>query len=213
MNHPTRAQQTFLAMMALLGWFALILQFYLILKNRVVSVPETILRYFSFFTLLTNILVATFSTIVLLKPLSRWGKYFSGPDAGTAIAVYISMVGIVYNVILRNLWNPKGLERVADELLHLVIPVLFVAYWAILAPKAGLKIKKIFAWLLYPLLYFLWVLIFGKLSGFYPYFFINVTELGYSTVFFHVVVISFGFLLLSFIFVMVGRLISLKRND
>ena len=37
-------------------------------------------------------------------------------------------------------------------------------------------------WLLYPALYLAYALIRGRLEGFYPYPFINVTELGYGKV-------------------------------
>lgn len=48
----------FFIALSILGWFALGSQLYLIIQNRIVSVPETVVRYFSFFTILTNLLVA-----------------------------------------------------------------------------------------------------------------------------------------------------------
>jgi hypothetical protein len=60
---------------ALIGWIALIGQFYLILENRVVSVPETIIRFFSFFTILTNIIVAVCYSIQLITPASAAGDF------------------------------------------------------------------------------------------------------------------------------------------
>lgn len=48
----------FFAIIFVLGWFALLLQLYLIILHRVSSLPETIVRFFSFFTIQTNILVA-----------------------------------------------------------------------------------------------------------------------------------------------------------
>ena len=50
-----------------LAWFAVIAQFVLMIQNRHHDVTETITRYFSFFTILTNILVALFFTAKLLK--------------------------------------------------------------------------------------------------------------------------------------------------
>jgi len=44
----------------------------------------------------------------------------------TAITVYITIVGLVYNVILRFLWKPEGLQFIVDELLHTVIPLLLL---------------------------------------------------------------------------------------
>ncbi len=81
------------------GWFALIAQLYLIIRNRVTAIPETIIRYFSFFTILTNILVAVCCTILLLNKKKSLFNFFSNPKTITAITVYITVVGLVYNLI------------------------------------------------------------------------------------------------------------------
>lgn len=41
-------QKTLALIFALLGWFAIIAQFVLMLQNRVTFLPETITRFFSF---------------------------------------------------------------------------------------------------------------------------------------------------------------------
>ena len=142
----------------------------------------------------------------MLKPDSGWGKYFSRPSVATAITIYILVVGITYNLILRQIWNPQGWDKVADELLHLAIPILFLVYWLIFVPKGTLKSGNVFPWLIYPLVYFIWTMIFGTLSGFYPYFFIDVNELGFGKVLLNSGVLTIGFLLLSLLFVGLDRL-------
>ncbi|HMI79175.1 MAG TPA: hypothetical protein VK484_10285 [Ferruginibacter sp.] len=62
---PTKIPAFYLASIAAAGWFALIGQFYLIIENRVASLAETITRYFGFFTILTNIIVAVCVTVLL----------------------------------------------------------------------------------------------------------------------------------------------------
>ena len=197
--------KTHLWIISVLGWFALISQFYLIMLNRIVSIPETIIRYFSFFTLLTNILVALCSTILLLIPLSRWGKFFSNRKTLTAITVYIVIVGFVYNLILRFLWKPEGLQQVVDELLHTLIPILFLLYWIASVPKSELKWKDVLVWLLYPLIYVLYILLRGAMSGFYPYPFINVIDLGYNNVAINICLIASAFLFLSLLLVAIAK--------
>ena len=200
-----RLQRIFLIILAICGWFALIAQFYLILANRVSSIPETIIRYFSFFTILTNIIIALCCTFILVKPASGAGRFFSGTDTLTAIAVYITVVGIVYNIILRFLWKPEGLQLVVDELLHTVIPVLFIVMWFVITSRQSLKWKNIFPWLLFPLLYIIYIMIRGAFSKFYPYPFINVNELGYTKVFRNCVGLLTAFLFLSILFIAIGK--------
>jgi len=99
---------------------------------------------------------------------------------------------------------------IVDELLHSVIPLLFIIQWYLYAPKEGLKWKNIFLWLMYPLLYLIYTLFRGYLSGFYPYPFINVTELGYSRVFINCIGLLIVFLFLSLLFIGIAKLMSKK---
>jgi hypothetical protein len=191
---------------AITAWLAVIAQFYLIIINRTSTVPETVVRFFSYFTILTNILVALSFTALLLKPKSQWRNFFSRPDVLTAVAVYITIVGLVYNMILRALWQPEGLQRLVDELLHTVVPLLFIVFWCIYVSRHALRWKQIASWLLYPFVYFLYVLIRGALSGFYPYPFINVREHGYGPVLLNSLYIMCAFLFFSALFVAVGKI-------
>lgn len=114
------ARQLFSFAGAVLVWFAVFLQLYLIVINRTASVTETIIRFLSYFTILTNILVALFFTAHIMPGKRSMFWFFS--RSATAITVYITVVGLVYQVLLRRLWSPTGLQWVADELLHSVVP-------------------------------------------------------------------------------------------
>ena len=140
----TKAEQTFLIIGTAIAWFALLLQLYLIIFNRVESLPETIIRFFSFYTILTNILVAFCFTALLVKPNSRLGIFFSQPGALTATTINIFVVGLLYNLLLRQIFSSVGLQRLADELLHVVIPLFFILFWYLFASKDGLGWKSAF---------------------------------------------------------------------
>ena len=185
----------FCAMISIVGWFAVLLQLYLIIINRVASLPETIVRFFSFFTIQTNILVAICFTCLWLVPKSNWGLFFSKAKNATAITLYILIVGLVYNVILRFLWAPTGSQKIVDELLHLVIPILVLLYWIVFVTKKELKYSTIFPWLIFPFVYLIYTLIRGAFFDFYPYPFVDVNALGYSEV-----IRNSFFMLLTFLF-------------
>jgi len=206
-----KSRNIFLFILVIAGWFALIAQFYLIIENRVASLAETVARYFGFFTILTNILVAVCCTFLLFKPGSVAARFFSKATTQTAIAVYITVVGLIYNIVLRFLWKPEGLQMIVDELLHTVIPLLFIVQWYLYAPKQGLKWKDIFPWLIYPLLYLIYTLFRGSFSGFYPYPFINANELGYNKVWINCIGLLIFFLFLSSLFVAIAKL-TIKRK-
>jgi hypothetical protein len=172
-------KQWFAISMAIISTFAVVTQLYLMLLNRVESVPETLIRFFSFFTILTNSLVAVMFISLWFFPKQQ---FFQSVKTQTAITVYILVVGLVYNTVLRFIWQPEGLQKVVDELLHTVIPVATFVFWRLFTHSKTLQYKHILTWLLYPFLYLIAVLARGHISGFYPYPFVDVTQLGYSKV-------------------------------
>lgn len=191
---------------ALLVWATVILQFILIIQNRTYSVPETIIHFFSYFTILTNILVACCFTALAIEHKPYKTTFFADPGVLAATVVNITIVGSVYNLILRALWTPTGLQLVADELLHTIIPLLYITVWLTITPKTHLHWSRVFNWLLYPLGYFIIILFQGSLSNFYPYPFINVTELGWPQVIINSIFITAAFILLSLLVIFVSRI-------
>ena len=123
--------------------------------------------------------------------------------SGTAI--YIGIVGIAYSFLLRHLWNPQGLQKLCDILLHDLVPVLYVAYWLLFVPKEALRWKDILYWLPYRLIYFCYSLIRGAAVGWYPYPFIDPSKLGYAHVLVNVAALVCVFLALSLLVVAIGR--------
>ena len=196
---------------ALLGWFALALQLYLMLVQSLV--PErlgTMITFFSFFTILTNILTASVFTAVAFQPKHGWGKWLCRPSVQAATAVYIAIVGMVYQLLLRQLWNPQGAQWVADVLLHSMVPVGYVVYWLLFAPRAGLSWKDSVTWLIYPGVYLVYVLARGAASGLYPYPFVDVNVLGYGGVLARSGLLMLVFLGMGLLVVAVGRRVRVR---
>ncbi|MGV3762982.1 Pr6Pr family membrane protein [Parapedobacter sp.] len=179
------------------------------LGNRTFPLAEMVIRFFSYYTILTNLLVACCFTALVLafacKPVRATPSFFTHPNVLAATVVYITVVGGVYNIVLRSLWDPQGLQLVVDELLHTVNPLYYLVFWIIFIPKATLKWMHIFPWLIYPLVYFLLILARGAISGFYPYPFIHVTELGWKSVLLNSLGITAAFVLLSLVIIGVSR--------
>ena len=92
------------------------------------------------------------------------------------------------------MWEPEGLQRIADIILHDVIAVMYLGYWLFFAPKVALRWRSVTAWLIYPLAYLFLIMIRGALSGRYPYPFVDAGQLGYPRVF-----ANTGVLLLAFV--------------
>ncbi|MDB5255425.1 MAG: hypothetical protein JWM14_120 [Chitinophagaceae bacterium] len=208
---PSYSSKILAVIIAALAWFALTVQFILMVKTNTTPLPETIIRYFSFFTILTNLLVAVYATSVALMPSTSWGRFFSNPSVGTATTVYIVAVGVIYNAILRALWQPVGTQRIVDELLHTIIPFLFLMYWVLFLSRKELPWNAFFMWLIYPLAYCLYIIGRGYFSKFYPYPFMDVTKLGYKQVALNSLSVTIVFLGFSILLINIGRLKSSKK--
>lgn len=190
----------------LLSWFAIIVQFILMIQNRQADIFETIIRFFSFFTILTNILVGLYFTSKAFCLTRGPFSLFRKEGALTAITAFILIVGLIYLVALRNIWTPTGLQFIIDELLHTVIPLFVLFYWYLNIKNSVPTIKSLIIWLLYPIFFLLFVLVRGHFSGFYPYPFLNVDNIGYQQTFINIGII-FGVAL-----IVMGTLFLIKKT-
>ena len=193
---------------ALLGWFAIISQYLIAISKPEANFWESTETYFSYFTVLTNTLVAIYLTV---QSIDSWRKkpelFWNQPGVLTALTVYISIVGLVYQVALRHLYHPTGLSKVGDELFHSIIPILMILYWFFYEKKKDVAIKNLPKWLMYPLIYLIYTLIHGAFTGFYPYPFVNVTEIGMQNVLLNSLYLLVLFSIFAFLFTRVGKLI------
>lgn len=188
---------------ASIAWFAVIAQYYLMIENRVTPIIETSIRFFSFFTILTNSLVAIYFTLSILKK-----KIIDKPGTLTAVTVYITIVGIVYQIILRPIWKPTGLQMIVNELLHSVIPLLVILFWYLYEEKKSLTYKQLPMWLIYPFVYLLYILVRGSISNFYPYPFVDVANLGFAKVLSNSAILMLVFISIAALFITLGKIFN-----
>ena len=180
---------------AFIACFAVISQFFLMLNTTELPFFAMIVRFLSFFTILTNSLVAIYFISLLLPKSTFLFQFFSSPGKLTAVTGYILVVGIVYQIALRHVWNPQGFAMVVDELLHSVIPLFTLIFWMLFEEKENLRFKQITGWLLYPFAYIVYTFIRGFFTNQYPYPFVDVLTLGYPIVFRNALIIVFLFVL------------------
>jgi hypothetical protein len=200
---------------AVLAWFGLALQLYLVIMKAQANgtpVATAIVNYFSYFTILTNLLVAVVLTASLCEQKSGAPKFFATPSVQSAAAVSIVLVCAVYSLQLRQLWNPGGWQKVADIVLHDVMPVLYVLYWLVFVPKDTLRLADLPRWLAYPGLYLIYTLIRGALTARYPYPFLDVAKIGYAGVAINAVILLAAFSGAGLLFLAIGRWTSRARS-
>jgi hypothetical protein len=196
------------AVAAVLGWAGLSIQMYLIFYSRWTlgaSLIGGLVSFFSFFTVLSNTLVATVLTCEWTSRESAARHWFLQPWVSSGVAVSIAVVSLAYNLLLRHLWHPEGWQWLADELLHDIMPLLFLGYWWRCVPKGTLRVWHIALWVIYPLLYFAYSLLRGHVLAVYPYPFIDVEKLGYPQVFINAGGLLVGFVLIALLVIGLDR--------
>jgi hypothetical protein len=204
----TVARRRLITLLAVLGWSGLSIQLYLIFFARLsidASLLGGLVSFFSYFTVLSNTLVATVLTCAVTTRESAVRRWFLRPSVSSGIAVSITVVGLAYSILLRHLWHPQGWQFIADELLHDVMPLLFLGYWWFCVPKGTLRLWHLPLWLIYPLVYFIYALLRGHMLGAYAYPFIDVALLGYPQVFINAGGILIGFVLIGLLVIGIDR--------
>ena len=183
--------------LALIAWSALAMQLWLMVHGSAQPL-RSLTDFVSFFTIDTNIIVATVVTMGVV------GRRASASARGAA-ATYIAIVGIIYAVLLKNLWNPTGLQKIADVMLHDIVPVLYVMHWLVFGPRGALRFGLAGRWLVFPLAYFAYTLVRGALIGWYPYPFVDVSRLGYLRVIINAAGLIVFFLLMAAAVIAIDR--------
>jgi hypothetical protein len=151
---------------ALVSWCALLLQFWILARR--LGIPLASWRFVGFFTILSNIGIAMVATSLALGNDNR----LASPRARLMGLTAIVTVGMVYSLLLRSLWSPAGLQKIADVALHDATPLLFAMLWALL-PHGELRWSDLKWALAPPALYLVYALARGSIDGWYAYWFLN----------------------------------------
>lgn len=199
---------------AVIGWAGLIAQYALSLEAGTRSVFGSTVVFFSYFTVLTNVLVALALTAPALFPDSRLGRWTASEGVRAAVAMYIAVVGLIYHLLLDATWDPQGLLFYVNQVLHTVMPVAFVLDWLLFVPKGRLRWIDPVKWLAWPVLYGLWTVIHGLWINWYPYWFIDIATLGWRGAAVNFSGLLAFFLILGLIVVAIDRgLSALAKGD
>jgi hypothetical protein len=180
-------RRTLLALLALLGWAALAVQSFFMIKSRIAagySSLEALVYLLAFYTIPTNALCSAILTVHIprRRPAGACGRFLRSPAVLTTAAASIVIVGLVFNLLLRDLWHPQGLNAAADAVLHIVMPLGFVPLLWLARPQAAPAWAVLPLTCIYPLGYFGYILLRGRWVGLYPYPFFDVSALGYGPV-------------------------------
>jgi len=175
MNLTHRSARSSAALVAAVAAFALVLQYVLLVGLTLETIGPLFatVRFFTYFTILSNLLVLLVTATFAFAPGSEWGRWFARPVVRGAVALYIGVTLGIYATVLQALWEPQGAQWWADSSLHYAVPVLYLLWWLFAVPHGALRWSDLLRWLLFPLAYVCWVFLRGAWAHEYPYPFLD----------------------------------------
>lgn len=136
---------------------------------------ERLVRLFSYFTIWTNLLAVGVSALLAAQP-RRDGPVFRALRLDSVLFVVVTAVTV--HLLLRAYVPPDPAGRVADLLTHTVVPVGVVVAWCVAGPRPRLTWWTCLTSLVLPAVWLTWTFAHGRASGWYPYPFLDVGEVG-----------------------------------
>jgi hypothetical protein len=137
----------------------------------------SVTNFFSYFTNLSNLFAG--GVLLLCAAASARDNSSSRTLAGLRAVAVINMVlvGIVFTVLLRDT-DLGSLLRWVNTVLHDLMPCILMLDWVALPPAVRLGWRELMMGLLFPVAYVIYVLVRGRITGWYPYPFLNPAQAG-----------------------------------
>lgn len=161
-----------------------------------------VLNFFSFFTIDSNLgsaVTLLIGAVLLLVGRGEDPRWFA--LLRMSVTTYMTVTGVVYNLLLRNVELPQGLTVPwSNEVLHVIAPAYLVIDWLFAPGRRRLEWKAVWVAVIFPIVWAAYTLIRGPLvvdptTGnpyWYPYPFLNpnLSANGYLSVAFYVILIA-----------------------
>ncbi len=128
------------------------------------------------------------------------------------MTIYMTIVGTIYITILQDTWDPQGVFKVLDVTLHYVTPALFVLYWLFFVWHGQTYYRDAVRWLVPGLLYVIYALVRGTITGLYPYPFMDMSAIGMMSTLRNVVFLLLFFFFLGTVFVTIDHLLARLKS-
>ncbi|WP_369026169.1 Pr6Pr family membrane protein [Qipengyuania sp. RANM35] len=154
-----------------------------------------------FFTLWANLAAG-----VLLGWVAARGRIHAGIPF--ALATALAIVAVVYWALLAADHHPIGWDRYTNQMHHTIVPLATIIWWAKFTRPVDAGWRSIPIVTIAPLAYTGFALTYGAISGFYPYFFLDVPKFGMAQVLVNLIGLAAAFMLFGALLLALRRLVS-----
>jgi hypothetical protein len=129
-------------------------------------------NFLSYFTVQSNILLAvTLVALAIRPPLARHVPFLTMRGMAT---LAIIVTGLVYAVLLAPASADVDVSlRAVDFVVHTLAPIVGLVDWLVDPPRPRPPLATVMSWLAFPILWLVYTLTRGALTGWYPYPFLD----------------------------------------
>ena len=173
------------------------------------ALATRLVRFISYFTILSNLLVAGVSLESARDP-ERDGPRWRVVRLATVAS--ITVTGLVHWFFLRPILDLEGGSSVVDKLLHVVVPVLALGAWVVAGPRGQAVRSAVLPSLGWPLLWGAYTLVRGLVTHWWPYPFIDADALGWGRVLVNLAAIAVLFAVVGSAFVAADRALGRRAQ-
>lgn len=187
------------AVLASIIALALSVQFWILLNGGVdansgqtaahVDLITRIVRFFSYFTVQSNLLVLGVSLTLVAHP-ARDGRLWRVAHLDALMGIIIT--GVVFGTVLVHLVHLSGLAFWANVGFHYVSPCMTFLGWLLFGPRPRISWSTVRLSFVWPMLWIAYTFTRGTATGWYPYPFLNADKIGYSAALGNTVLILIG---------------------
>ena len=144
-----------------------------------VTLGVRLIRLFSYFTIQSNLFVLVVAVTLALNP-ARDGRGWRVARLDALLGITIT--GVVFALLLAPLVHHVGIGWWVNFGFHQLAPVLAVLGWLLFGPRPRVDWATVAkALLIWPVMWIAYTFVHGALTGWYPYPFLDATELGFGT--------------------------------
>lgn len=144
-----------------------------------VPLATKLLRFFSYFTVQSNLLVLAAAITLVIDP-QRDGTCWRVLRLDGLLG--IAVTGVVSATLLAGLIHPVGIGVWINAGFHQFSPVWTLVGWLLLGPRPRIDARTIRWAFVWPVAWLAYTMAHGAITGWYPYPFLNADKLGYGQV-------------------------------
>ena len=141
------------------------------------------------------------------------------PTFNFMCVIMILVTFLVYNILLANEYTVIGyFTSLSNMLMHVILPIMFILNWVLFYEHNTLKWYHPLLCIIMPLIYVIFIIIRALIlngstnSTLYPYFFLDINNLGWSGFFIWILILLVVFVLIGYGLFALDKYVFTKKD-